>query len=185
MIRHLPLLAALVLFACRPGADTPDAAPTAEPLDGSAEAVEETSAPTEAPASGSGVDEAPAELDVAAAPDLADEFAPPSLPSLMRQAGFERASEADLADFVHVPPGAEGEAGVFGEGDRAVRVALIAYPNPRYVRPHVTDVLERIRVLPNPREAVLYHHRWVVHLMAVDRATADETAARLLGVLRW
>ncbi|MFT6395565.1 MAG: hypothetical protein ACJAYU_000307 [Bradymonadia bacterium] len=103
----------------------------------------------------------------------------------MRQAGFERASEADLADFVHLPPGAEGEAGVFGEGNRAVRIALISYPNPRYVRPHVTDVQERIRVLPNPREAVLHHHRWVVHLMAVDRATADDTAERIRTVLGW
>ena len=131
------------------------------------------------------VEEAEPPLDTAAALDTAEELAPPTLPSLMRQAGYDRASEASLADFVHVPPGAEGEAGVFGEGERAVRVAMIAYPNPRYVRPHVTDVQERIRVLPNPREAVLHHHRWVVHLMAVDKETADETAERLREVLGW
>lgn len=187
---RLPLVLALFVFAsCKPDADPGSQSPPT-----SDEALEPAAEETEAPHvdEGSAEEQAaevaepepePEALDVG--PDLAEDLAPPTLPSLMRQAGFERASQADLADFVHLPPGAEGEAGVFGEGERAVRIALIAYPNPRYVRPHVTDVQERIRVLPNPREAVLHHHRWVVHLMAVDRATADESARRIQAVLGW
>ncbi len=188
MIRFLLALTLIALPACKSGGD--EAAGPALPEEGSAESPPEVEAE---PGSGDGA--APQEVAAAepqpiqdsqdTGPDVAEDLAPPTLPSLMRQAGFERASAADLAEFVHLPPGAEGEAGVFGEGERAVRIALIAYPNPRYVRPHVTDVRERIRVLPNPREAVLHHHRWVVHLMAVDRATADEAAERIRNVLAW
>lgn len=110
---------------------------------------------------------------------------PPSLPSVMRRAGFVEASPADLADFVHVPPGAEGQAGVFGEGERSVRVALIAYPNPRYVAPHLSDVQERARVLPDAREAAVASGRMIVHVMAVDGATAREVADRIAAVLGW
>jgi len=103
----------------------------------------------------------------------------------MRRIGYETAGEADLAEFVHVPPGARGESGVFGSGEHQVRVALIEYPNPRYVRPHLSDVQERVRVLPSAREAVLAHERWIVHVMAADLATAELTRSRIAEALFW
>ena len=103
----------------------------------------------------------------------------------MRRIGFIEADSADLTEFAHLPPGAEGQAGAFGEGERVVRVASIAYPNPRYVAPHLTDVRERIRVLPNPREAVLAQDRWIIHIMARDLDTANEVRDGLAATLGW
>jgi hypothetical protein len=110
---------------------------------------------------------------------------PASLPVLMRQIGFDDASEADLAEFVHLPPGAEGTAGAFGGGAAQVRVALVGYPNPRYAAPHVSDIRERVRVIPSARESVATHGRWVIHVLAVDRATAEDVRDRLVEVLGW
>lgn len=190
--RTLTLVGLIALTACQRPSPEVEPAPLS---DGAPEAaVNEAGAGAEAEAeAGSGAETSQGEENDApdarrpdeAETDTSEELAPPTLPSLMRQAGYEHASEAALSDFVHVPPGAEGEAGTFGEGANAVRVALIAYPNPRYVRPHVTDVLERARVLEEARETVLSHHRWVVHIVAVDRERADDAAARLARVLGW
>lgn len=174
--RILTIAAILALAACRPVSHPP---PEPTSSDGSAETTEIVADPDVEVAPDPSPVEEPRQADTA------ELLAPPSLPSLMRQAGYDRASEANLADFVHVPPGAEGEAGTFGEGQNAVRVALIAYPNPRYVRPHVTDVRERTRVLAEAREAVLFHHRWVVHIVAVDHERVEEAEERIRRVLGW
>ncbi len=94
-------------------------------------------------------------------------------------------AEADLAEFVHLPPGAEGTAGAFGGGAAQVRVAVVGYPNPRYAAPHVSDIRERVRVIPSAREAVATHGRWVIHVLAVDRATAEDVRDRLVEFLGW
>lgn len=103
----------------------------------------------------------------------------------MRGIGYTDASPASLDEFVHLPPGAEGEAGTFGSGERTVRVALIGYPNRHYARPHVTDVAERNRVLPAPREAIVSNGRWVVHVAAADRESAEAVVERVREALDW
>lgn len=179
--RCSPALAVAVALAGCSRSETPQ-----EPGSGSGAAE---AAPAEGSAPAAGADSAGTPPPAIAAPPAPDEGSgvavPPSLPALMRRVGFVEAGPEDLAAFVHLPPGAEGQAGVFGEGDRAVRVALIAYPNPRYVAPHLSDVQERVRVLPNPREAAVAHDRFIVHVMAVDRATADEVAGRIAETLGW
>jgi membrane protein YdbS with pleckstrin-like domain len=40
-------------------------------------------------------------------------------------------------------------------------------------------------VLPNSGEAVLHAGRFVVHIEALDRATADGLASQLRTALRW
>jgi hypothetical protein len=118
----------------------------------------------------------------AAAPET---VAAPELQALMRRAGFTPAGEADVAEFVPVPPGATAEAGSFVAGERTVRVVVVAYPNPRYARPHVTDVLERRRLVPSAGDAVLSRGPVVVQVHGATRADADETAAALQRLLEW
>jgi hypothetical protein len=123
--------------------------------------------------------------EVAERSDMPDESPPPGLVEMMRRAGYTDASQADLAEFVHLPPGADGEAGSFGDGQGEARVAFVRYANERYARPHVTDVLERRRILPGLGEAVASDGRYVIHVRAVDRVTADAIAARIADSLGW
>ena len=115
----------------------------------------------------------------------ADTPAPPPLERLMRDLGYDDPSEAQLADFVPVPPGATGEAGVFGRGDETLRVALFRYPNPRFAGPHVRDLEERRALLPDGGEAFVARGPYVIHVEAIDRARADEAAAEIRARLRW
>lgn len=117
--------------------------------------------------------------------DAVEESAPPELLVVMRAIGYADAQPSDLAEFVPVPPGATGEAGNFGDGEREVSVALLRYPNPRYARPHVTDVQERRLVLPATGEAVISDGRFVIHIMATNRETADAVASALASELDW
>ncbi len=172
-----------VIWACQ------SSPPSDVPAPGSGTAAEE---PTHSAGSGTPTPVSTAEADaggaaVAPAPMAAgsDVQDPPSLPVMMRQIGFDDASEADLAEFVHLPPGAEGTAGAFGGGAAQVRVAVVGYPNPRYAAPHVSDIRERVRVIPSAREAVATHGRWVIHVLAVDRATAEDVRDRLVEFLGW
>ena len=118
----------------------------------------------------------------------AAEAAPEQLPDLvavMRSVGFPESASADLADFVPVPPGAEGVAGTFVEGSTEVRVAVILYPNEQYARPHVTDVEQRLRVVPGTPEAVRRSGTMVVHVRAADPARATEVADGVAAQLGW
>ncbi len=190
MIRVLVVLAALsaVFAGCQRGGDAPDDDGSGVPT-----AADGTGTPTapgpEAPAADEAapVDAATPPADdarYAAPPDDPTE-PPPDLVTLMRAIGFADAVPADLADFVHVPPGAEGEAGSFGGSDGEVRVALVRYPNPRYARPHRTDVEERRRVVPDLGEAVAQQGRFVVHVRAAQRSRADAVVAAIVEELGW
>lgn len=141
---------------------------------------------------------AAAEAEVAQEPSAADALAdeasegsgapvlvPPPLPDVMQRLGYTDPTEVALAEFVPVPPGATGEAGAFGRGERTVRVALVRYANERFAGPHVRDLAERRALLPDSGEAYLHAGRFVVHIEAVDRATADALAAELADALRW
>jgi hypothetical protein len=109
----------------------------------------------------------------------------PSLDSLMRRAGFGGAGQVRPDEFVPVPPGATAEAGSFDNAERSVRAVLVRYPNPRYARPHVTDVLERRRLLPQSGDAVLSRGAVVIQLQAATRESADALAAELQRLLEW
>lgn len=187
MTRALMAAAVLgvALAACRGAGDGPT-------TDGSGAGTAEGSATQAAPAptAGPGIaavadaGAAPAETRYAEPPADPTE-APPDLVTLMRAIGFADAMPADLADFVHVPPGAEGEAGSFGGSEGEVRVALVRYPNPRYARPHRTDVEERRRVVPDLGEAVAQQGRFVVHVRAAQRSRADQVVAAIVEELGW
>lgn len=103
----------------------------------------------------------------------------------MRRAGFAGAGEARADEFVPVPPGATAEAGSFDNAERSVRAVLVRYPNPRYARPHVTDVLERRRLLPQSGDAVLSRGAVVIQLQAATREIADGLAVELQRLLEW
>jgi hypothetical protein len=171
------LLVAIAVSAC----------PSSEPPVGSPSAATGSAAPAtaEVPAEGSAA-AAPAVL---ANPEGRDDgtplAVPPPLPELMARLGYHDATEVALAEFVPVPPGATGEAGAFGRGESTVRVALVRYANARFAGPHVRDLEERRMVLPQSGEAVLHAGRFVVHIEALDRATADGVASQLRTALRW
>lgn len=168
------------------GCDRPSDPPP--PAEGSGEEPTTAAAPTEgsaaaapdAPAAPPSTADATAEAE-----ETEPSLAPPALAALMRRIGYAEASEADLDAFAHLPPGATGDAGAFGSGDATVRAALIAYPNARYVAPHLNDVRERERVLPSPREAAVAHDRWIFHVMARDHDTAREVANAAADALGW
>ena len=103
----------------------------------------------------------------------------PDLVALMRGAGWPDASPAELLDFVPVPPGAVGQAAIFGSGTEQVRVAVILYANDRFAQPHRTDVEERRRLLPDLPEAVAQLGPLVVHVRASERERAEALAAEL------
>lgn len=170
--------------ACQPGGGDPPpasasgsgAAEETAPGSGSS-ASEQTAAAAAAPAPGSGA--VPTDGSSAAAVDV------PSLESLMRRAGFAGAGEARADEFVPVPPGATAEAGSFDNAERSVRAVLVRYPNPRYARPHVTDVLERRRLLPQSGDAVLSRGPVVIQVQAATREIADGLAVELQRLLEW
>lgn len=172
-------LAFFVFTACAPGGDPPAEAGSGTgeraeaPAEGSAAASEAESESAQAAAEGSAADGAPRVP------------APPPLERLMRDLGYDDPSEAQLAEFVPVPPGATGEAGVFGRGEQTVRVALLRYPNARFAGPHIRDLEERRALLPGGGEAVLARDRFVVHVEALDRAGADALVERLRERLGW
>jgi hypothetical protein len=174
--------AGFVVVACTPAGDNPQPVSAS----GSGVAVEvapqaggsaPVQAPAEAPAAGSGT--TPGDGSSAAAIDV------PSLESLMRRAGFGGAGQARPDEFVPVPPGATAEAGTFDNAERSVRAVLVRYPNARYARPHVTDVLERRRLLPQSGDAVLSQGPVVIQLQAATRDVADTLANELQRLLEW
>lgn len=172
--------AAMLTAACDRGAED---AP-AEPATGAATALPEAqTAPDEPATEAAPTPPAADATEPAAAVD--DTPPPPSLPALMRRVGYVEADSADLADFVHLPPGATGQAGAFGHDEETVRVALISYPNSRYARPHFVDVQTRVNVLPNPREAALVNGRYLVHIMARDLDTANRVRDQIAETLQW
>jgi hypothetical protein len=187
----LPLLfvscAALSLAACPSASSTPSAAGSGDPASSGVGAETAAAAAPVAPAgpraegTGAGATEGSARW--LAEEDAADPL--PDLVGLMRRAGFAEAGRADLAAFVPVPPGATGVAGTFSSPDGEVRVAVVAYPNEQYARPHQTDIEERRRVVADTAEAVARRGAVVLHVRAGDRAAADELAARLAREMGW
>lgn len=171
--------ASCLLVGCRsPEVDDPSS--TSGDVEGSASPAATTDeGSAESPAAASSDDE---QAEAAAEPV---EPPPPPLVEIMRRVGYTDASEADLAEFVHLPPGADGEAGSFGDGAGEARVAFVRYPNPRYARPHVTDIMERRRLLPELGEAIVSDGRYVAHVRAANRATADAVADRIADSLAW
>jgi len=121
----------------------------------------------------------------AASPAPGEREPPPPLEEWMRAVGYTDRSEIALDQFVHTPPGATGEAGTFGRGDQTVRVASIAYPNERYARPHVTDIEERMRLLPESGDAVAAHGRFVIQVSASSRERADEVRDAMVQHAGW
>jgi hypothetical protein len=170
------------LLACQPGGSDPQPASAS----GSGAAVETapaagSTAAAQPSGEGSGSASVPgsAEGSAAAAADV------PSLESLMRRAGFGGAGQVRADEFVPVPPGATAEAGTFDNAERSVRAVLVRYPNARYARPHVTDVLERRRLLPQSGDAVLSQGAVVIQLQAATRVVADTLANELQRLLDW
>lgn len=177
------LFVALALSGC-PSSEPPVGSPSAATGSGSGSAAPAT-AEAGPPADGSAT-AAPSVVADPAGPDDGTPLAvPPPLPELMARLGYHDATEVALAEFVPVPPGATGEAGAFGRGESTVRVALVRYANARFAGPHVRDLEERRMVLPQSGEAVLHAGRFVVHIEALDRATADGVASQLRTALRW
>lgn len=195
MKRYLPLVVSLLIAALTSACDRPTDPPPGAADDGSGTPAPAAEAPdgsgaepsaTEATAPGTAPEtdtQTGADTEPAAQPESS--LAPPALAGLMRRIGYAEASEADLDAFAHLPPGATGDAGTFGSGEATVRVALIAYPNARYVAPHLNDVHERERVLPSPREAAVAHDRWILHVMARDHASARAVADAAADALGW
>jgi len=168
---------------CPSGTDAPTDTPEAP--EGSAASGSAGEPAPEGSAEPSAGDPPPTTDEVAEVADTPEVPEPPPLVEIMRRAGYTDAADADLAEFVHVPPGAEGEAGSFGDGEGEARVAFVRYPNDRYARPHVTDVAERRRILPELGEAIVAEGRFVAHVRAVDRVTADAVANRIADSLGW
>ena len=102
----------------------------------------------------------------------------------MRDLGYDDPSEAQLADFVPVPPGATAKRASSAAATRR-SVALFRYPNPRFAGPHVRDLEERRALLPDGGEAFVARGPYVIHVEAIDRARADEAAAEIRARLRW
>lgn len=174
-----PLFLASLLFgmvggACSRGGSTDGASPA---VAGGAVAPSAGEG-SGAPAPGEEVVAAPTEDAGTAAVEREQRL--PDLVALMRAEGWPDATAAELLEFVPVPPGAEGHAGIFGREREQVRVALILYANERFARPHVTDVEERRRVVADLPEAVARSGRLVVHVRASSRGDAEALAARLM-----
>jgi hypothetical protein len=109
----------------------------------------------------------------------------PDLVALMRRSGYPEAGVAQLDEFVPVPPGARGVAGQFANATGEVRVAVLAYPNEHYARPHESDIRERRRVVPSTPEAVARNGSLVLHVRAADQVAADALVATLSRELSW
>jgi hypothetical protein len=175
------LLPILLLAGCRPAAPAEPSPPGSEPaVEASTDGAGSGTAPPRADAADAVVAGAADASPAAAADDV------PPLESLMRRAGYARQEELAMDAFVPVPPGARAEAGTFGApGGETARVLLVVYANRHFARPHVTDVLERRRLLPSQGDAVLSLDAVVVQIATGDRAAADALADRLQQLLGW
>jgi hypothetical protein len=173
----------LLLGACRP-APAPGAAG-----DGSAAGSGASSASAAAAATGPSPEGTGTAVALANEPEgsaEAREPAPlPDLVALMRDVGYPDARPDDLARYVPVPPGAIGAAGSFAGVGGEVQVALIRYANANYVRPHLTDLEERRRVVPELAEAWAHDTTAVLHVRAADRATAQRVCDAVSARLGW
>lgn len=134
----------------------------------------------------------PIEPQVIAAPVLEEDFSVVqesesfySLFSVMSSIGFTRTSEIEAAELVYAPPASRIEAGSFGNGEIEVQVVLIEYPNSRYAAPHFHDVQERIAVIPDLGESVLWNEATVFHFRTVDRQMAVIVRDLLATHLQW
>ena len=169
----------LGIAACQsPQADTPG--------DGS-EALQATAPSDDGSAPTAGQEPVPSAPDSPSAAGAAEQQSqtPVDLEALLTRAGFVAQGELRVDEFVPVPPGATATAATFGRADSTARAVLVQYPNPRYARPHVTDVLERRALMPDSGDAVLARGSTVIQLRMGNRAQADALAEELRVLLQW
>lgn len=178
--RLLLLLSLVAALGCRGAAPVVDSEGSANAGSGAPQSPGTSLQPT---AEGTGAAAVPTAEPAAA---RAAEPAPlVDLVALMREVGFADARPEDLAQYVPVPPGAVGAAGSFAGPEGEVRVALIRYANPNYVRPHLSDLEERRRVIEQLAEAWANDATTVLHVKAIDRATAERVRDAIVARLGW
>jgi hypothetical protein len=110
------------------------------------------------------------------APDAPAE--PVDVFEVMRAGGWELAMEEDLADYLPIPPRAQGQIGRFTRANLPLSVARVTYPAEVFADPHESWIRERIATLPQAHERVVRRGATVVHIRAESAVDADD-AARL------
>jgi hypothetical protein len=104
---------------------------------------------------------------------------PVDLFEIMRAGGWELAGEEDLADYLPIPPRADGQIGRFARAGAVVSVARVTYPAEVFADPHESWIRERIATLPDAHERVVRRGATVIHVRGAA-ASEVEAAAQLL-----
>jgi hypothetical protein len=101
---------------------------------------------------------------------------------VMGRAGFERAVEDDLADYLPLPPRASGQVGRFVRAGEPVSVTRITYVETLSANRHEDWFQERRAILTGAHERVVRYGPTVIHIVAQSAAAAADATAAFSGL---